>query len=70
MWLYKRTSSYLFVVIDTILKLLGFTDSAFIISAKVVDQEGSQRYEKDIMEFGITSPMLNSFFPLYSHQAH
>jgi hypothetical protein len=58
MWLYKRTSSYLFAVIDTILKLLGFTDSAFIISAKVADQEGSQRYEKDIMEFGISSPML------------
>lgn len=58
MWLYKRTSSYLFAVIDSILKLLGFTDSGFIISAKVADQDVSQRYEKDIMEFGISSPMV------------
>jgi hypothetical protein len=57
-WLYKRTSSYLFAVMDTILKSLGFTESAFIISAKVADQDVSQRYEKDIMEFGISSPMI------------
>lgn len=45
-------------MIDTILKLLGFSDSAFIISGKVSDQDVSQRYEKEIMEFGISSPML------------
>ncbi|KAB1215087.1 Cellulose synthase-like protein E6 [Morella rubra] len=57
MWLYKRTSSYLFAVIDTVLKLLGIADSGFIISAKVADHDVSQRYEKDIIEFGISSPM-------------
>ncbi|KAK7289593.1 hypothetical protein RIF29_03342 [Crotalaria pallida] len=56
-WLYKRTSSYLFAFIDTILKLLGFTDSAFTITAKVVDEDVSKRYEKEIMEFGASSPM-------------
>lgn len=57
-WLYKRTSSYLFAFMDTILKLLGFPlDSAFTITAKVADEEVSQRYEKEIMEFGASSPM-------------
>ncbi|KAJ1441227.1 Nucleotide-diphospho-sugar transferase [Sesbania bispinosa] len=33
-------------------------DSAFTISAKVAEENVSQRYEKDIMEFGNSSPML------------
>lgn len=56
-WLYKRTSSYLFAVMDTVLKLMGFAESGFVISPKVVEQDVSQRYEKDIMEFGVSSPM-------------
>lgn len=56
-WLYKRTSSYLFAFIDTVLKTLGFSDAGFIITAKVTDEEVSQRYEKEIMEFGASSPM-------------
>lgn len=56
-WLYKRTSSYLFALIDTVLKTLGLSNSAFVITAKVTDQEISQRYEKEIMEFGASSPM-------------
>ncbi|KAF9666547.1 hypothetical protein SADUNF_Sadunf16G0240300 [Salix dunnii] len=57
MWLYKRTSSYLFATIDTILKKLGFGDTAFAITDKVADEDVSKRYEKEIMEFGATSPM-------------
>jgi len=57
-WLYKRTSSYLFACIDTTLKLFGFSDSTFIITAKVTEEEASKRYEKEIMEFGTSSPML------------
>ncbi|XP_023535776.1 cellulose synthase-like protein E1 [Cucurbita pepo subsp. pepo] len=56
-WLYKRTSSYLFALIDTVLKTIGLSDSAFVITAKVTDQEASERYEKEIMEFGASSPM-------------
>ncbi|XP_022941006.1 cellulose synthase-like protein E1 [Cucurbita moschata] len=56
-WLYKRTSSYLFAFIDTVLKILGFSDSAFVITAKVTDEEVSKRYEKEMMEFGASSPM-------------
>ena len=58
MWLYKRTSSYLFAFVDTILKSLGFSESAFVISAKVAEDNVSQRFEKEVMEFGNSSPML------------
>ncbi|XP_015935041.1 cellulose synthase-like protein E1 [Arachis duranensis] len=58
MWLYKRTSSYLFALIDTIFKSLGFSSLAFVISAKVAEENVSQRYKKEIMEFGNSSPML------------
>ncbi|XP_017434092.2 cellulose synthase-like protein E1 isoform X2 [Vigna angularis] len=57
-WLYKRTSSYLFAFVDTILKSFGFSESTFVVSAKVAEEEVSQRYEKDIIEFGNSSPML------------
>lgn len=56
-WLYRRTSSYILAIIDNILKLLGFTKSAFTITEKVVDEEVSKRYEQEIMEFGSTSPI-------------
>ncbi|KAK9209912.1 hypothetical protein WN944_002281 [Citrus x changshan-huyou] len=58
LWLYKRTSSYLFAFIDTILKTLGFSESAFVVTAKVAGQDVLERYEKEIMEFGDTSSML------------
>ncbi|KAM1039520.1 hypothetical protein EV2_029704 [Malus domestica] len=57
-WLYQRTSSYLFAFIDTILHSFGYSDSAFVITAKVADEDVSQRYKKEIMEFGDSSPML------------
>ncbi|CAJ2640087.1 unnamed protein product [Trifolium pratense] len=56
-WLYKRTSSYLYALSDTILKLFGFSDSAFTITAKVSQEEVSKRHEKEIMEFGTSSPL-------------
>ncbi|XP_048425366.1 cellulose synthase-like protein E6 isoform X3 [Pyrus x bretschneideri] len=57
-WLYQRTSSYLFAFIDTILHSFGYSDSAFVITAKVADEDVSQRYKKEIMEFGDSSLML------------
>ncbi|KAL6275492.1 hypothetical protein ACE6H2_019093 [Prunus campanulata] len=56
-WLYKRTSSYLFAFIDTILNSLGYSDSAFVITAKVSDEDVSHNYKKEVMEFGALSPM-------------
>ncbi|KAL6200638.1 hypothetical protein ACLB2K_030419 [Fragaria x ananassa] len=57
MWLYKRSSSYIFSFIDTMLYLLGYSDSAFVITAKTSDEDESQRYEKEILEFGASSPL-------------
>ncbi|KAF8049063.1 hypothetical protein N665_2307s0006 [Sinapis alba] len=57
MWLYRRTSSFLFGLIDTIQKKLGVSESAFVITTKVAEEEGAGRYEKEVMEFGVESPM-------------
>ncbi|KAL3637539.1 hypothetical protein CASFOL_018707 [Castilleja foliolosa] len=51
-WLYKRTSSYLLAMVDTFLKLLGHSNSGFVISAKVSDEDVMRRYEEEKMEFG------------------
>ena len=56
-WLYIRISSYLFAFIDAILKSAGFSDEAFVITAKVADEDVSERYQKEILEFGASSPM-------------
>lgn len=57
MWLYQRTTSFLFAFIDTILKILGFSESSFVVTEKVADEDELQRYEKEIMEFGTASSM-------------
>ncbi|KAL3740964.1 hypothetical protein ACJRO7_022133 [Eucalyptus globulus] len=56
-WLYKRTASYFFAFFDNILRLLGTSKSAFVITAKVADNDVSKRYERELMEFGAPSPM-------------
>ena len=56
-WMYRRTTSYLFAFLDTILKLLGFVELSFVISEKVSDEDVSRRYEQEVMEFGSPSPM-------------
>ena len=57
MWLFKRTTSYFLGFLDTIIKLLRFTKLAVAITTKVADDDVSQRYEQEIMEFGTSSPM-------------
>ncbi|KAB2049523.1 hypothetical protein ES319_A13G182000v1 [Gossypium barbadense] len=57
MWMFKRTTSYLFAAIDHMLKLFGFSKSAFAITGKVADDDVHRRYEQEIMEFGTWSPM-------------
>lgn len=55
--MFTRTTSYLFAFIDTLLKILGFDKSAFVVTGKVVDQDELQKYEQEIMDFGTSSPM-------------
>ncbi|KMT12991.1 hypothetical protein BVRB_4g090680 [Beta vulgaris subsp. vulgaris] len=57
MWLYKRTSSYIFAFVDTLLKLWGISKLKFVITSKIANEDVMQRYEKEIMEFGVDSPM-------------
>ncbi|KAF7142065.1 hypothetical protein RHSIM_Rhsim06G0230800 [Rhododendron simsii] len=57
MWLFRRTTSYLFAFIDTMTRQLGFSQSAFSITAKVVDDDVLDRYEEGTMEFGTSSLM-------------
>ncbi|KAL1347573.1 hypothetical protein AAHE18_07G015500 [Arachis hypogaea] len=57
MVLYKGTSSYLFALIDSISKLFGLPDSPFTVTAKVMEEDVSERYKKQVMEFGAASPL-------------
>lgn len=52
MWLYKRTTSYLFAFLDVMLKLLGISNSTFIVTPKISDEDVLLRYNQEKMEFG------------------
>ncbi|KAF3451896.1 hypothetical protein FNV43_RR07992 [Rhamnella rubrinervis] len=56
-WLFRRITSYLFAFLDNILGVFGITKSAFVITSKVVDEDVSERYKQELMEFGAISPM-------------
>ncbi|KAK1327115.1 Cellulose synthase-like protein E6 [Acorus calamus] len=61
MWMMKGTSSYLFSIIVVVLKSLGISEAGFEITSKVIDEEAMKRYQREVMEFGVASPM---FVPL------
>ncbi|GKV47636.1 hypothetical protein SLEP1_g54516 [Rubroshorea leprosula] len=44
-WMFKRTTSYLFAFLSTILKLLGLSKATFAVTEKMVDKGVSQRYD-------------------------
>ncbi|KAK4484750.1 hypothetical protein RD792_007344 [Penstemon davidsonii] len=55
MTLIRRTTSYFFAFIDTMMKQLGLSQTSFVVTAKVVDEELQKRYENEMMEFGSSS---------------
>lgn len=57
MLLIRRTTSYLFAFIDAVIKQLGFSQTAFALTTKVVDEDVQRRYEQEMMEFGNSSVM-------------
>ncbi|XP_010274113.1 PREDICTED: cellulose synthase-like protein E6 isoform X3 [Nelumbo nucifera] len=57
MWMMKGSSSYLFSVIVIILKSVGISETGFEITSKVINQEALKRYNQEIMEFAVPSPM-------------
>ncbi|KAF3449304.1 hypothetical protein FNV43_RR10032 [Rhamnella rubrinervis] len=56
-WLFGRITSYLFAILDNILRVFGITKWSFIVTSKVADEDASERYKQELMEFGATSPM-------------
>uniref|UniRef100_A0A5B7BN89 Putative cellulose synthase-like protein E6 n=1 Tax=Davidia involucrata TaxID=16924 RepID=A0A5B7BN89_DAVIN len=56
-WMFRRTSSYFFAFLETILRQLGFGKSGFVVTAKVAEEDVSQRYWREVIEFGTTSLM-------------
>ncbi|KAK7320312.1 hypothetical protein VNO77_29674 [Canavalia gladiata] len=56
MWLYLGTSSYLFAFIDIVLNFIGLSDSPFLVTTKTTEDDIYQRYFKEVMEFGTSSP--------------
>ncbi|XP_038974139.1 cellulose synthase-like protein E6 [Phoenix dactylifera] len=57
MWILRRTTSFLYGITSTILKLLRISEMGFAITAKVSDGDASKRYEQDVLEFGSSSSM-------------
>ncbi|KAK4727263.1 hypothetical protein R3W88_032180 [Solanum pinnatisectum] len=55
--LIRRTTSYLFAFIDAVTKQLGFSQTAFALTTKVVDDDVQRRYEQEMMDFGNSSAM-------------
>ncbi|KMZ60531.1 Cellulose synthase-like CSLE, family GT2 [Zostera marina] len=58
-WIIMRVVSFLFGFIDTILIKLGITNSAFVVTVKTTDEYVLERYEKEVMDFSPSPPMLN-----------
>ncbi|XP_073124446.1 cellulose synthase-like protein E6 [Henckelia pumila] len=57
MWLIRRTTSYFFAFFDTIFRQLGLSETSFVVTAKVADDDVQKRYEQETMEFGSPSIM-------------
>ncbi|GKV37369.1 hypothetical protein SLEP1_g45410 [Rubroshorea leprosula] len=53
----RRTTSFFFAFVDTIIKKLGLSQTTFVLTAKVAAEDVSKRYEQQVMEFGSSSIM-------------
>ncbi|XP_047942403.1 cellulose synthase-like protein E6 [Salvia hispanica] len=54
----RRMTAYLLALIETVMRMLGLSQSAFVLTAKVVDDEAEKRYKKGLIEFGGSSIMM------------
>lgn len=57
MLLLRRTSAFLFALVDMVLARLGLSESGFVVTPKTVTREIQARYEEEVMEFGSSSVM-------------
>lgn len=57
--LLRRTGAFPFSIIETMLRFLCISKSNFIVTAKSAEDEGvATRYQQEIMDFGLPSPIL------------
>ncbi|PKI56341.1 hypothetical protein CRG98_023360 [Punica granatum] len=57
MLLFRRTSAFVFALVDAVLAELGLSQTGFAVTAKTVTPDVQARYEKEVMEFGSSSVM-------------
>eukprot|EP00261_Vitis_vinifera_P031332 XP_019072575.1 PREDICTED: cellulose synthase-like protein E1 [Vitis vinifera] len=57
MWMMRSATSYLFAFIDNLIMLFGLSETTFVITAKVADEDVLKRYQHEIIEFGSSSLM-------------
>ncbi|KAJ0048490.1 hypothetical protein Pint_14896 [Pistacia integerrima] len=56
-WMIRGLTCFLFGSIEYLLQSFGISASGFNVTSKVLDDEQSKRYEQEIFEFGVPSPM-------------
>ena len=66
MWLYRRTTSYLFAFVETLIQKLGFSSYSFAVTPKIADEGLAARFQREEMEFGSSSPPSPNFIVLGS----
>ncbi|XP_057765429.1 cellulose synthase-like protein E6 [Salvia miltiorrhiza] len=54
----RRVTAYFLALIETVMRVVGLSQSAFVLTAKVVDDEAEKRYRKGLIEFGSSSIMM------------
>ncbi|KAG6577130.1 Cellulose synthase-like protein G3, partial [Cucurbita argyrosperma subsp. sororia] len=57
MWSLRALSCLLFGTMEFVLQSVGFSNFGFNVTSKVMDPEQSKRYEEELFEFGVFSPM-------------
>ena len=66
MWLYRRTTSYLFGFVETLIQKSGFSSYSFAVTPKIADEGLAARFQREEMEFGASSPASLDFIVLGS----
>ncbi|KAJ0048496.1 hypothetical protein Pint_14891 [Pistacia integerrima] len=56
-WMIRGLTCFLFGSIEYLLQSFGISAPGFNVTSKVLDDEQSKRYEQEIFEFGVPSPM-------------
>jgi cellulose synthase/poly-beta-1,6-N-acetylglucosamine synthase-like glycosyltransferase len=57
MWMIKGVSAYPFALFQVACKMIGVSEVGFELTNKVVDSEAAKRYEAEMFEFGVASPL-------------